>query len=149
MVGLGLGLGCGSAGNTGATANSATATTSTTPPPRGTIRPVVGSLRLAWYWGSTPDATWQAIYEVDPHDPRVQEVLEDAGPGDQVDPGDAGLKLYLEQVRGAGITLTDDDATLFSYSIQNGARQVTVRSDAQHTNNDRYVFMVYVSVPGG
>jgi hypothetical protein len=26
---------------------------------------------------------------------------------------------------------------------------VTVRSDTQHTNSDPYVFMVYVSVPGG
>jgi hypothetical protein len=144
-------VGCRADGPAGPTTpiNAAASGSSTRPPPAGLIAPSVGSLRLAWYWGETSDATWQAIYEVDLHDPRVTAAVENLGPGDQLDLGDIGLALYRDQLRGEGIQLTDDDLTLLSYAIQAGARQVTVRSDDSHTSGDRRVFCIYVSAPGG
>lgn len=143
-------LGCRADGPAGPTppGNPGTAS-SRRPPPAGWIAPVVGSLRLAWYWGEAADATWQAIYEVSPLDPRVAAILEDLQPGDNLDVGDIGLQLYRDQLRDEGVHLTDDDATLVSYDIQGGARQVTVRSDDSHTSGDRRAFFVWVTLPGG
>jgi len=141
-------IGCGS-GTQGAAPSNAGAGSSGRPPPAGFIAPLVASLRLAWYWGEASDATWQAIYEVDGHDPRVVSIVEDLQPGDNLDLGDIGLQLYRDQLRNAGIQLTDDDTTLVSYAIEAGARDVVVRSDDSHTSGDRRAFYVWITVPGG
>lgn len=149
-VAIGL-VGCGAGASPGPTVPGSAdgAGSAKRPPPQGLIAPTVGSLRLAWYWGEASDATWQAIYEVDLHDPRVTSALENLGLGDQLDLGDIGLGLYRDQLRGEGIQLADDDLTMLSYATRDGARQVTVRSDDSHTSGDHRVFCIYVSVPGG
>jgi hypothetical protein len=126
------------------------ATASMPAAPQGTVVPNVGMLRRAWYWGKTSDSTWQAIYEVDPQDSRIQRALASARrTGLRLDAGDAGLALYLAQVRAAGGALTDEDATQLSYRIQDGAWQVTVLSDDEHTDRDPNVFILFVDRPGG
>jgi hypothetical protein len=142
-------LGCGSGTQGAGPSNAAGAGSSTRPPPAGFIAPQVGSLRLAWYWGDAGDATWQAIYDVDGHDPRVASIVEGLQPGDNLDLGDIGLGLYRDQLRGAGIHLTDDDTMLLAYEIRAGALVVTVRSDDSNTSGDHRAFYVWISVPGG
>lgn len=119
-------------------------------PPQGTILPRPGSPRQARYWGKPGASPWEAHYHVDPTNAQIQRLLASARfTGPPLDPGDAGLQLYLEQVQAAGIKVTSDVVTQFSYDIQDGALVVTVLSDDEHTNHDPDEFLLYVDVPGG
>jgi len=119
-------------------------------PPQGTILPRTGSPRQARYWGKPGASTWEAHYHVDRTNAQVQRLLANARfAGLPLDPGDAGLKLYLDQVQAAGVKVTSDDVTQFSYDIQEGALVVTVLSDDEHTNHAPDEFLVFVDVPGG
>jgi len=76
-------------------------------PPQGTVLPRTGSPRQARYWGKPGASTWEVHYHVDPTNAQIQRLLANARfGGPPLDPGDAGLQLYLEQVQAAGIKVT-------------------------------------------
>lgn len=138
-----------SAGQAGGGPGCVNATEPTPAPPQGTILPRVGCPQKIRYWGKPGVSTWEAHYHVDPTDPRIRSHLASTHiDGPPPDLGDAGLELYREQVRSAGVEINSDEGTQFTYPIQGGALTVTVLSDGR-TDPDPADFVLYVDVPGG
>jgi hypothetical protein len=119
------------------------------PPPTGTVLPTVGKPREVRDGGGTASYHWMAVWEVDPADPAVKRVLaEEAKQGMTIDPGDAGARLYQQQIEGAGIQIQSSGYG-FTYYIQDGAEDVTVRPDDQYHRDDPNGFTIFVGPAGG
>jgi hypothetical protein len=95
------------------------------PPPVGTILPRVGTLASA----KEGYENWSGIVEVRAGDPEVQRSIAAArAKGVVLDPGDAGLALYADQLRAAGIQPERVSSTYFRWTIPGTKKLVHVQS---------------------
>jgi hypothetical protein len=109
------------------------------------LLPEVGTLRTLEPAPKGAAYDWQAIYEVDPADPRLEPIMAE---GHAKDAGDAAATLYQRQAKTAGRDVSGA-GTYASYPIEGGARTVMILSADHSHRDDATGFSIVVGITGG